>query len=69
MKALPPGQTSKLRAEQRQWLSSRDADCPWDDDSEGQGRRIEGNYCAMEKTALRADELEADLRRFNATRH
>jgi uncharacterized protein YecT (DUF1311 family) len=68
MKALPPGEASKLRAKQRQWLSSRGADCPWEDDSEGQGRRIEANYCAMEKTALRADELDADLRRSSAAR-
>jgi uncharacterized protein YecT (DUF1311 family) len=69
MKALPLGETSKLRAKQRQWLSSRDAECPWDDDSEGQGRRIESNYCGMERTAMRADELEADLKRLNASAH
>jgi uncharacterized protein YecT (DUF1311 family) len=69
MKALPSSRASKLRTEQRQWLSSRDADCPWDDDSQGQGRRIEGNYCVMERTALRADEFEAELMRLNASTH
>jgi uncharacterized protein YecT (DUF1311 family) len=63
MKALPEQGQTELRTSQRQWLSSRDADCPWDDDTEGQGRRIESNYCVMEKTALRAGELEIELNR------
>lgn len=62
MKVLPEEERAELRTRETQWLSARDAGCPWDDDIEGQGRRIESNYCVMEKTALRADELEANLK-------
>lgn len=66
MNALPEARRVELRDRERQWLSSRDANCPWDDDTDGQGRRIESNYCVMERTALRADELEARLKDLGA---
>lgn len=69
MKASTEEQRTELRLRERQWLSTRDANCPWDDDTQGQGHRIEGNYCVMEKTALRADELEADLKQLGSSAH
>lgn len=59
--SLPPQVREALRLRQRSWISTRDAQCPWDEDREGQGRRLEASYCAMERTATRAAELEVEL--------
>lgn len=58
MQTLPGNEAAELRTKQRAWIVERDATCPWDVDTEGQGQRLEANYCAMERTAGRAAELE-----------
>lgn len=49
--------------EQRTWLARKDAECRWDAKTEGQGQRIDANYCSLERIALRAKELEERLDR------
>lgn len=53
----------ELRGVQRNWLRDRDAKCAWDAQTEGSAQRLQANYCMMEATAKRANELEALLRR------
>lgn len=52
----------ELRGVQRDWLRDRDAKCAWDAQTEGSAQRLQANYCMMEATAKRANELEALLR-------
>lgn len=61
MKTVSKQESESLRARQRAWIIERDDACPWDADTEGQARRLEANYCAMERTAIRATELEREL--------
>ncbi|MGY0506059.1 lysozyme inhibitor LprI family protein [Luteimonas sp. e5] len=51
----------KLRQEQRQWLAERDMECDPGEDP-GQGQLIDANSCVLNRTAERANELEARLR-------
>ena len=53
----------ELRGVQRNWLRDRDAKCAWDAQTEGSAQRLQANYCMMEATAKRANELEALLRK------
>ena len=48
----------ELEAEQKKWLSMRDAECGLDAEAGGQGQRLEANDCFLEMTAKRAAELE-----------
>lgn len=61
IKAVSKQESENLRARQRAWIIERDKACPWGSDTEGQARRLEANYCAMERTAIRAKELEREL--------
>jgi len=58
MAKLVDQERSRLRSEERRWISDRDSTCSWDAHSEGQAQRIEANVCALQKTAKRAAELE-----------
>lgn len=51
----------ELRGVQRNWLRDRDTKCAWDAQTEGSAQRLQANYCLMEATAKRANELEALL--------
>lgn len=59
MASLSKDRATALRNEERTWLAERDNRCHWDADTEGQAQRLEANYCLMERTAQRAEELEA----------
>ena len=50
-----------FKVAQRQWLRDRDAKCAWDAKTEGSAQRLQANYCSMEQTAERADDLESIL--------
>ena len=65
MKVLPPEAQDQLRQRQRAWITERDQACPWNEDTGGQGRLLENNYCATERTSQRAAELERELRHAN----
>jgi uncharacterized protein YecT (DUF1311 family) len=60
-RALVADSMANLRNVQRTWLRDRDANCAWDAENEGSAQRLQANYCLMEATAKRADELEALL--------
>lgn len=47
-----------IAGDQQVWLERKDAECRWDAKTEGQGQRIDANYCSLERIALRATELE-----------
>ena len=51
----------ELRGVQRNWMRDRDTKCTWDARTEGSAQRLQANYCMMEATAKRANELEALL--------
>ncbi len=60
MGRLNTRQQGKLRAAQRAWIAFRDADCAArQDEAWGTLSRVEAAFCVLEKTARRADELEA----------
>lgn len=61
MAKLSDEQKSRLKDEERRWISARDSACSWDAQAEGQARRIEANICALKKTADRAAVLEKAL--------
>lgn len=46
---------------QEAWLAKRETECAWDAMNEGQGQRLEANYCNLRSTAMRANELEKML--------
>jgi uncharacterized protein YecT (DUF1311 family) len=55
-----PRQKAALRKAQRAWIAFRDADCDSYGDADwGPSSRVDGMACRLERTAERADELEA----------
>jgi uncharacterized protein YecT (DUF1311 family) len=58
---LAANKMAELRGVQRTWLRNRDTNCAWDANTEGSAQRLQANYCMMEATAKRANELEALL--------
>jgi uncharacterized protein YecT (DUF1311 family) len=56
---LAADKMAELRGVQRNWLRDRDTKCAWDARTEGSAQRLQANYCMMEVTAKRANELEA----------
>lgn len=58
---LAANKMAELRGVQRNWLRDRDTDCAWNAKTEGSAQRLQANYCMMEATAKRANELEALL--------
>lgn len=55
-----PRQKAALTKAQRAWIAFRDADCASRyDEAWGTLSRIEANSCVLDRTAQRADELEA----------
>ncbi|MFI4953808.1 MAG: lysozyme inhibitor LprI family protein [Burkholderiales bacterium] len=58
MRKLPKGERTRLRVEEREWMTYRDATCKLTPDG-GQGQRLESNDCSVEQTAKRATALEA----------
>lgn len=60
MKQLSSPERSKLRIEERKWITYRDQQCSTNDD-DSQGYRLASNDCSLEQTAKRATMLEARL--------
>ena len=52
---------ASIKAEQADWLATRDQACAWDAENEGQGQRLEANECGMTMAAERARQLEERL--------
>ena len=46
---------------QEAWLAMREKECAWDAENEGQGQRLDANYCNLRSTAMRANQLEEML--------
>lgn len=59
--SLSAGNRAALESEQSAWMREKDEACAWNADEEGQGQRLEGNECALQMTASRADTLEKRL--------
>lgn len=62
---LPEAQKIRLRDEQRRWLYEKDEGCKWDASTEGQGQLIDAKSCELNKTVVRAGELENMMRSVN----
>lgn len=62
LRALPRQRAVNPHKKQRSWIAERDTACPRDANTEGQSKRPEANYCAIERTANGAGELEMQLR-------
>jgi uncharacterized protein YecT (DUF1311 family) len=62
VKSLSPNDVSQLRAEERQWITSRDSDCAPDPNG-GTASTVDASGCKVEHTAKRARELEARLQK------
>lgn len=50
-----------LNQAQAAWLAGREKNCAWDPMHEGQGQRLDANYCSLRSTAMRANDLEKAL--------
>lgn len=59
---LLQGETlQSLKQAQEAWLAERQKECAWDPVHEGQGQRLDANYCNLRSTAMRANDLEKAL--------
>lgn len=59
--SLAADNRAALEREQSAWMREKDTACAWNADEGGQGQRLEGNECALQMTAARADMLEKRL--------
>lgn len=53
---------SRLKDQQQQWLSTLDSNCAGDHLGGGTAQMLADEMCRLERTAARADQLEATLR-------
>jgi len=58
MAKLSEENKTRLRTEQRQWITNRDERCFYDPQS-GQAGRLDAAECRLEMTASRAAEIES----------
>lgn len=56
-KRARPAQAAALQYRQAAWQADSDAECAWNESTEGQQQRIGANMCSLKAIAARADEL------------
>jgi uncharacterized protein YecT (DUF1311 family) len=56
---LTEPQRVALGQSQNEWTRAHESKCHWDEETEGQGQRIDSNMCTLNQIAARADYLKA----------